>query len=98
MGTVTFDQIRAPIERVILVALGWLAAKGYITPAEVAGYATLVIGVLAAVYGWWQNRPQAIAQSAAALPGTTVVTTAAIAAATPETNIVSNANVEIVHK
>lgn len=98
MGTITFDQIRGPVERVILVALGWLAAKGYISPAEVAGYATLVIGIIAAVYGWWQNRPQAIAQSAAALPGTTVVTTPAIAAATPETNIVSSANVEVVHK
>ena len=95
---ITFDQIRGPIERALLVALGWLAAKGWISPAEVAGYATLVIGIIAAVYGWWQNRPQAVIQSAAAVPGTTVVTTSAIAAATPETNIVSNANVELVHK
>lgn len=98
MGNITFDQIRGPLERIILVALGWLAAKGYISPAEVAGYATLVIGILAAAYGWWQNRPKAIAQSAAALPGTTVITAPAIAAATPEGNILSNANVEVVKK
>lgn len=98
MPNITFDQIRGPIERIILVALGWLAAKGYISPAEVAGYATLAIAVIAAFYGWWQNRPTAIAQSAAALPGTTVITTPNIAASTPEGNIVSNANVEVVHK
>lgn len=63
----TFDQIRGPLERIVLVVLTWLAAKGYITPAEVAGYATLVIGVIGAFYGWWQNRPKAILQSANAL-------------------------------
>ena len=98
MGSVTFDQIRGPVERVVYIFLGWLVARGFITSAEVANYATLVLAILAAFYGWWQNRPKAVAQSAAALPGTTVVTTAAIAASTPEGNILSNANVEVVRK
>ena len=65
---ITFDQIRGPIERVVYIGLGWLVAKGIITSAEVANYATLVLAVAAAFYGWWQNRPKAILQSAQALP------------------------------
>ena len=65
---ITFDQIRGPIERVIYIGLGWLVAKGVITSAEVANYATLALAMGAAFYGWWQNRPKAILQSASALP------------------------------
>lgn len=94
----TFDQIRGPLERVVYVGLGWLVARGFITSADVANYATLILAIAAAFYGWWQNRPKAIAQSAAALPNTTVVTTPDIAANTPETNIVSNAQQKVVPK
>ena len=65
---ITFDQIRGPIERVVYIGLGWLVAKGVITSAEVANYATLALAMGAAFYGWWQNRPKAILQSASALP------------------------------
>ena len=99
LSTITFDQIRGPTERVVYIALGWFVAKGFITSAEVANYATLALGVIAAFYGWWQNRPKAVAQSAAALPGTIVVTTADIARNTPnESNIVSNTESKVVPK
>lgn len=68
MSGITFDQIRGPIERILYVALGWLVARGYITSDEVANYITLALGIGAAFYGWWQNRPTAILQSANALP------------------------------
>lgn len=96
MGSITFDQIRGPIERVVYIGLGWLVARGYITSSEVANWATLILAIAAAFYGWWQNRPKAVAQSAAAIPGTTVVTTPDIAASTPESNIVSNASTKVV--
>lgn len=95
---ITFDQIRGPIERIVYIGLGWLVARGFITSAEVGNYATLVLAIAAAFYGWWQNRPKAIAQSAAALPGTTVVTTPDLAASTPETNIKSNVTNQVVTK
>lgn len=94
----TWDQIRGPIERLIYIGLGWLVARGYLTSAEVANWATLILAVAAAGYGWWQNRPKAIVQSAAAIPGTAVVTTPELAKATPENNIVSNANMKVVPK
>lgn len=94
----TWDQISGPLDRIVLVALTFLVSKGYISTQDVAGYATLILGVAGAFYGWWVNRPKAIVQSAAALPGTTVVTTAALAASTPQTNIVSNATSQVVTK
>ena len=95
MKNITFDQIRGPLERLIYIGLGWFAARGYIGSAEVANDATLVLAFAAAFYGWWQNRPTAIARSASAIPDTTVVTTPEIACATPEKNIVSNTSVTI---
>ena len=52
MNNITFDQIRGPIERVVYIGLGWLVARGFITSAEVANYATLILAVGAAFYGW----------------------------------------------
>lgn len=90
MNGITYDQIRGPIERVVLFGLGLLVGKGFITPADVTNYAALIMAVIAALIGWWQNRPKAILQSAAAIPGTTVVTDPSISNDTPEKNIVSN--------
>lgn len=99
MQNITFDQIRGPVERVVLIGLGWLVAKGYITAAEVAPYATLALAILAAFYGWWQNRPVAVLQSAAAVPETVVVTTPSLANATPDQdNIKSCQDVKVVNK
>ena len=72
---ITFDQIRGPVERIIYIALGWFVAKGFIASSEVANYATLVLAIVAAFYGWWQNRPKAILQSASAVPGVTRIVT-----------------------
>ena len=94
----TWDQISGPLDRIVLVALTFLVTKGYISTQDVAGYATLILGIAGAVYGWYVNRPKAIVQSAAALPGTTVVTTPTLAASTPETNIKSNATTQVVTK
>lgn len=94
----TWDQISGPLDRVILVLLTFLVSKGYISTADVAGYATLILGIVGAVYGWWVNRPKAIVQSAAALPGTTVVTTPNLAASTPESNVKSSATNQVVTK
>jgi hypothetical protein len=81
MKSVTFDQIRGPIERLVYIGLGYLVARGYIAPESVSNDAMLALAVVAAGYGWYQNRPKAILQSAEALPDTQkiVTTNAALA-------------------
>lgn len=64
----TFDQIRGPIERLFYIALAYAAGKGWLAQSDVAGLVTLAVAVAGAFYGWWQNRPKAILQSASALP------------------------------
>jgi hypothetical protein len=97
------DQTTGIVERVIygvamavlmkLVAKGWLDAD--MAPYIAGGAVTAVGGA----YAWWINRPKAIVQSAAALPGTIVVTTHDLAAATPDqSNIVSNKTNEVTSK
>jgi hypothetical protein len=68
-----------------LVAAGYLDAD--MAPYVAGGFVTLAGGA----WAWWINRPKALLQSAAAVPGTTVVTTNDLAVATPnEGNIVSS--------
>lgn len=58
-------------------------------------------GILAIAGVWWtmlKNTQKGIAQTAAALPNTTVITTPAIAAATPAENVVSTNDVKVVPK
>lgn len=85
----TWDQVKGIAERLILIGLAWAVAGGYITQDESLVYAPAIIMAVGAIWAWRVNRPKAIAQSAAALPGTTVVTTPDIAKSTPETNIVT---------
>lgn len=94
----TWDQISGLLDRVVLVVLTYAVSKGYITSADVGPIAAAILALGGAIWGWWVNRPKAIVQSAAALPGTTVVTTPGLAASTPQQNIVSSATSQVVNK
>ena len=93
-----WTQISGVLDRVVLVGLTWLASKGYITSADVANYATLILAVAGAGYAFWINRQTNLVNRASSVPGTTVVTTPAIAAALPQTNVVSNEDKKVVTK
>lgn len=98
----TSDQISGSLDRVVLVLITWgltqAAQRGWISTSDVAALAPALVTIVAFVWGYWVNRPKAIVQSAAALPGTTVVTTPTLAAATPESNIKSSATATVVTK
>lgn len=91
MSAPTADQVKGITERLVAVLLTWMVAKGYIGQAQALEYGPIAIGLASALYALWINRPKAIVQSAAALPGTTVVTTPEMARSTPEPNVVSAA-------
>jgi disulfide bond formation protein DsbB len=96
---ITYDQIRGPIERVLYIGFGFLAGKQLISSAEVANYVTLAAAIIAAFLGWYQNRPVAVMEKAAALDpqNTKIVTTPSMAAATPSSpNIVSSSDNKVV--
>jgi hypothetical protein len=85
----TTDQVKGITERLVAILLVWLVAKGHIGKDEALEYGPIAIGLVSAFYAWWINRPKAIVQSAAAIPGTTVITTPKLASDTPEQNILS---------
>jgi len=104
--TPTSDQTYGIFERILyglamlalMKAVGW----GWITSAEAPYYAAGIVTAVGSVWAWWINRPKAIMQSAAAIvdPDTgkkaVIVTSPAMAASTPETNIVSNLSNKVV--
>lgn len=98
----TKDQVQGAGDRAFLVLVTWFLTyasnKGWIGTSDVAPLATALITIGGVVWGWYVNRPKAIVQSAAALPGTTVVTTPDLAKTTPENNIVSNAEMKVASK
>ena len=96
-------QVSGVIERIATVAitwlLTWLTTKGWISTAQAAEFMPLLLAVITAVYGWWITRDKAILQNAAAVPGTVVVTTPELSAATPDqNNIVSSSETKVVTK
>lgn len=93
------SQISGALDRLLWMMLTWAATKGYITSADILPYALLIIGVCGVAWSIITNRRTKLALRAAALPDTTLITTPAIAAATPQAeNILSNAKVEAVQK
>lgn len=96
----TKDQTSGVLERLayamIMAVLAKLVAKGYLTDDMATYAATGIIAAAGSAWAWWINRPKALVQSAAALPGTIVVTQPALAQATPQVNIVSNADAKVV--
>jgi len=95
MNGLTKDQGTSILQRIVYAAVMFLAmkavARGYIDADMAAYIAVGIAGAADTAYAWWTNRPKAIVQAAANIPGTTVITTAALSAATPEqNNIVSS--------
>jgi hypothetical protein len=95
----TWDQISGITERLITVALAsvfsFAVLKGWISKDDAVSYgaelAPIILAFAAAGYAAWRNRPKSLVQRAAAVPGTTVVTSPALANSTPEMNVVSSA-------
>lgn len=93
------SQISGAADRVVIAGLVYLASKGYITSADVANLATMIVTILGAVYAYYINRNTNLAKQAASIPGTTIITTPEIAAATPDlSNVVSNTDTKVVSK
>ena len=93
-----WSQISGVVERVVWVVITWLVAKGYITQSDAANLVTLVVGIAAAIYAYYVNRNVNLAKQAASIPGTTVITDAAIADNTVNPSIMSNVQVKATMK
>lgn len=91
------DQITGQLRQLLPILGSMAVALGWISPEKAN---TLISNILAVigplmilggiVWTAIANTQKAIAQSAAAIPGTVVVTTPELAKSTPEGNIVSN--------
>lgn len=96
------DQFKGMLDRAMTVLvtmlLGWMVKKGYIGESDSAQLLPAIVILPALAYGWWVNRNKALVQSAAAVPGTLVVTTPELSASTPENNIVSSATTKVLTK
>ena len=97
------DQVKGMLDRAIAVLatmfLGWMVKKGWLGESDSATLLPAVVLLPSLAWGWWNNRPTALVQSAANLPGTTIVTTPDLADATPfQGNIVSNTKVKVTDK
>lgn len=96
----TSDQVRGMLDRAASVLatmfLAWCVKKGFIGESDSAALLPAVILLPSLAWGWWVNRNKALVQSAANVPGTLVVTTPALAAATPESNIVPATSTKVV--
>lgn len=98
------DQIKGMLDRAIAILATWLLTqavnKGWLSQSDSAQLLPALILLPSLAWGWWNNRDKALLQSAASVVGpdgkpTVIVTSPALANATPENNIVSSATVEV---
>lgn len=102
------DQLKGMLDRTIAVLattfLGWMVKKGWIGESDSAALLPAMVVLPAIIYGAWVNRDKALLQSAANVVGpdgkpTIIVTSPALAAATPDqNNIVSNTDAKVINK
>ena len=93
-----WDQASGMLDRVLSMGAVWLVARGYISASDAAQYIPLLIALAGAAWGWYRNRPIAQLQSAASVPGTTIVASPALAGASPQANIVSSGTSAVVSR
>lgn len=94
-----WEQVQGVLERVLMGIALYAAGRGWISENAAMQIVAVALLIGQALWGAWINRDKALVQAAAATPGTTVVTTPALAAATPEQeNIMSAAAVKVVSK
>lgn len=106
MFGMSHDQITAQLRQILPIVGSMAVALGYISPEKAGVLVSNILAVIGPlmilggiVWSWFANTEKALVQSAAAIPGTVVVTTAALAKATPEqNNIVSNTETKVVTK
>lgn len=92
-------QVAGALDRMLIVALTWAVSKGYIPLDMIGDYSMLIIAAGAVIWALITSRSTNLALQASNIPGTTVITTAAIAKATPDSpNILSNTEVKAVDK
>jgi len=98
--TPNYAQTTGAIERLITAALVYSVGRGWILPTDVVPLGAVILAGLSAAYAIYVNRATNLAKQAASIsPGTVVITTPEIAAATPGLpNIVSNQDIKAVPK
>lgn len=85
-----WSQVSGVIERVVMAGVMFGVGKGWITGADAANLTAMIVGIMAAIYAYWVNRPKNLIKQAASVDKTVIVTTPEIAYNTPQSNIVSN--------
>lgn len=63
-----WETIKGVAERVLVAAAMYATGKGWIAPEAAAGYVALALGILQAIWGWYQNTPVSLLSATAALP------------------------------
>lgn len=91
-----WEQIASILRHILTFGGGFIVAKGWISAEALPGIVGAILTIGGAVWSVVNKTPTSIVASAAALPGTTVVTTPEIAAAIPNPSAVSSTSVKVV--
>ncbi|MBR1230194.1 hypothetical protein JQ600_35455 [Bradyrhizobium sp. AUGA SZCCT0176] len=94
----SWEQISSILRHILTFGGGFIVAKGWISAEALPGIVGGIITIGGVIWGMFNKTQSSIVASAAALPGTTVVTTPALAAAVTSPDAVSSSEVKVVAK
>lgn len=92
----SWEQISSILRHVLTFGGGFIIAKGWISAEAMPGVIGAIITVGGVLWGMFNKTQSSIVASAAALPGTVVVTTPALAASTTSPDALSSTEVRVV--
>lgn len=93
-----WDQIASILRHILTFGGGFVVAKGWISAEALPGVVGALVTIAGVIWGVVNKSDTSVIASAAAIPGTVVVTTPALAASVPAENAVSSTTNTVVPK
>lgn len=91
-------QLRVTLQYLATGLAAYVAGRGWLPQDVATELATWLVAGIPIVYGVWKSRTQGKIETAANVPGVTVVAPDTIAAASPKPNVVPASQTEVTPK
>lgn len=91
-------QVRVTMQYLATALAAYIVGKGWLPQDAAMQVATYLVGAIPVIYGVWKSRTQGKIESAAKIPGVTIIAPDEIANATPKTNVVPASQNTVVPK
>lgn len=89
-------QYRVILQYAVSMAMAYVVGKGYLPQDVATEVSAAIVALIPALYATWKSRDQGKIETAAKVPGVTIVAPSPVANAIPASNVVSTETHDVV--